>query len=341
MCYQAPSGRDRRDFLRNGLLASAAWFVPFETSSRRPSSAATAGSPPEPGSKPFPGVRIIDVHCHPRWLGHDSRKAVENMDRLGIERAWLLSWEAPENEVSPDYYERLNPAALRIRFEDVVAWCEQFPERFIPGTTYDPRDRYAPEKLKAATEIFGVRVFGEFKRRMRYDDPDCLRLFHFCGELGLPVLFHLDVTFPRNAVPTQWQWWYGGDLEAVARALEQCPKTSFIGHAPGFWRELSGDADDEPSAYPVGKPVRPGGRLLRLLDQFPNLYCDLSAGSGFVALTRDPAFARSFLIRYQDRILFGRDEFSDRHLQALKALQLPDAVLRKILAENALKLVPI
>lgn len=282
---------------------------------------------------------IIDVHCHPRWLGHNGRRMVENMDSLGIKKAWLLSWEAPASEISPAYHDRLNPLALKIRFEDVIAVSEAYPDRFIPGTTMDPRDPYAPQKLKSAVEIFGVRVFGEFKRRLRYDNPDCLRLFRVCGDLGLPVLFHLDVVLPVGSVQRSWQWWYGGDIHAVEAALKACPGTVFIGHAPGFWREISGDADQETASYPAGKPVKPGGRLLRLLDTYENLYCDISAGSGYTALTRDLDFTRKFLVDYQDRILFGRDEFSSRHLDLLFSLNLPQPVLRKILGDNARRLV--
>lgn len=313
----------RREFLGTALSAAAA--------------VAAAGQDQEPDRKKY---RIIDVHCHPRWLGHNGRKMVENMDRLGIEKAWLLSWEAPAREISPGYHDRLNPLALRIRFEDVIAVSEAYPDRFIPGTTMDPQDPYAPQKLKAAVDIFGVRVFGEFKRRLRYDNPDCLRLFHYCGELGLPVLFHLDIILPPGSVPTGWQWWYGGDIEAVETALRKCPQTVFIGHAPGFWREISGDAATERASYPVGKPIKPGGRLLQLLEKYDNLYCDISAGSGYTALTRDLDFTRKFLVDFQDRILFGRDEFSSRHLDLLFSLGLPDSVLKKILGDNARRLVP-
>ncbi len=39
----------------------------------------------------------------------------------------------------------------------------------------------------------------------------------------------------------------------------------------------------------------------------PNLYADISAGSGFNALTRDPDFGVRFLNEFQDRLMFGTD----------------------------------
>jgi predicted TIM-barrel fold metal-dependent hydrolase len=114
-----------------------------------------------------------------------------------------------------------------------------------------------------------------------------------------------------------------------------------LGHAPGFWREISEDADLEPLAYPAGKPIVGRGRLLRFLDQYPNLSCDLSAGSGYTALSRDLEFTRKFLIDYQDRVFFGRDEFTNRLYDLLVSLNLPEVVLGKVLGGNALRLVPV
>ena len=63
-----------------------------------------------------------------------------------------------------------------------------------------------------------------------------------------------------------------------------------------------------PDAYAAG-PVLPGGKVSRLLDAYPNLYADLSAGSGLRALRRDVGHAREFVHRYADRLLFARDYY--------------------------------
>src|SRR5581483_4489630 len=104
-------------------------------------------------------------------------------------------------------------------------------------------------------------------------------------------------------------------LETV---LKLCPKTNFIGHAPGFWRHISGDGYTAPETYPKGA-VTPGGRVPELLARYPNLYADLSAGSGLTAISRPPeGQGRQFLIDFQDKLLFGRDEFTDRLMDHLK-----------------------
>ena len=134
--------------------------------------------------------------------------------------------------------------------------------------------------------------------------------------------------------------WYGGTVANLRRALEACPDTVFIGHAPGFWREISGDADDAGQNYPDGL-VTPGGRLFELFDSFSNLFADLSAGSGLNALKRDPDHAKQFLLRYQDRLLFGRDYYGGDLDAFLGTIDLPQEVAAKIHCENAQKLVPV
>lgn len=333
----APLTLGRRDLLRASLAGAATLMT---------GGAASGQTAPAPQKTPNTGKRspqhrVIDAHNHPRWVGHDGARMVEDMDNTGIERTWLLSWEIPEREIDPGYYRELNPTGVGIQFRDVIDVAERYPDRFIPGTTTDPHDPHALPKLKAAVDLFHVRVFGEFKRHMRYDDPDAIRLFHYCGELGLPVIVHLDVTFPRRGVPGDWQWWYGGGLENMEAPLRLCPHTQFLGHAPGFWREISADADQEPEAYPAGKPVVGRGLMLDYLDRFPNLNCDLSGGSGHTALGRDLNFTRKFLIDYQDRMFFGRDDFNNDMYDLLVSLNLPPAVLAKILSGNALRLVPV
>ena len=93
-------------------------------------------------------------------------------------------------------------------------------------------------------------------------------------------------------------------------------------------------------SYPKGK-VTPGGKVVEYLRKYPNLYCDISAGSGCGALSRDPEFAREFLLEFQDRVLYARDYFDNGHQELINSLNLPQPVLDKIYAGNALKLAPL
>ncbi len=41
--------------------------------------------------------------------------------------------------------------------------------------------------------------------------------------------------------------------------------------------------------------------------KYPNLYGDLSANSGYNAISRDRAYGVKFLTEFQDRLMFGMD----------------------------------
>lgn len=291
---------------------------------------------------------IIDTHQHVFWYGRDDAGLVADMDEHGIDVAWLLSWEMTPQEDNGDYHHALNPLHFRvdgthpgIPLSDLIRARDHYPERFVLGYCPDPRLSHAAAAFEAAYRMHGVRVCGEWKFRVLFDDPRCIELFRKAGELGCPVVLHLDVPYlMAEGKPKYQPLWFGGTVANLERALAACPGTNFIGHAPGFWREISGDADVEPSAYPTG-PVTPGGRLQVMFEKYGNLYADLSAGSGLGALKRDPGHAREFLVRFADRLLFGRDYYGGELQAFLKMLNLPGDVAEKICHGNARKLVKV
>jgi hypothetical protein len=121
--------------------------------------------------------------------------------------------------------------------------------------------------------------------------------------------------------------------------LQAHPQTTFIGHGPGWWASISGDVTTAAlGAYPKG-PVAPGGAIDRLMDKYPNLYGELSAGSGAGALSRDVQFAREFLVRRAGRVMFGTDYLSPGQevpqFEVLAGLDLPEDVRAKVYRENA------
>ena len=291
---------------------------------------------------------IIDSHQHVFWHGRDDRGLVADMDEHGIEKAWLLSWEISPFEDNAAYHGVLNPAHLRadgthagIPLGDLIAARDRHPGRFILGYCPHPLLGDAPALLRAAAAIHGVKVCGEWKFRIPFDDPRCLELFRAAGELGMPVVLHLDVPYlpGSNGKPIYQKEWYGGTVDNLERALRACPETIFIGHAPGFWREISGGAEKEGEMYPK-TPIKPGGRLVKLLESYPNLYADLSAGSALIALERDPSFSKRLLTTFDDRFLFARDYYGGELHAFLSSLELPRGAVEKIYRQNADRLVP-
>ncbi|MEP6663254.1 MAG: amidohydrolase family protein, partial [Verrucomicrobiota bacterium] len=86
----------------------------------------------------------------------------------------------------------------------------------------------------------------------------------------------------------------------------------------------------------------------RYLQDYPNMFGDLSAGSGLNALTRDEDHARDFLKRHQDKLMYGSD-CSDamgsgpecqgaQTIAALRRLVPSEKIERKLFYKNAKKL---
>lgn len=288
--------------------------------------------------------RIIDSHMHVFFHGKDDAGLVADMDAHGITSAWLLSWDMLPAEDDGFYHSALNPAHMRadgthagLPLSDIMLACARYPQRFVAGYCPNPARRDAPALLRAAHEIHGANVCGEWKFKMLVDDPRSIEVFRTAGELGMPVVLHLDLPWsPTDG--TYQPGWYGGSVDHLKRAMAACQETVFIGHAPGFWRELGGDANESPESNPPG-PVLPGGKLEILFETHPKLFADLSAGSGLNALRRDPGHAKQFLVRHAARLLFGRDFYGGELLDFLRELDLPTDVLEKILHANAESLV--
>lgn len=208
----------------------------------------------------------------------------------------------------------------------------------------------------------GLTVKDKTGKIVPVDDPRLDPIWAKCGELGIPVLMH--VSDPKafftpvdeyneryDELGAHPEWSYYGDnfqkkdtiLAQRNRVLAKHPNTIFIGaHVANMPEEL--------------------GKVSLWLDQFPNLYVEI--GARISELGRQPYTARKFMIRYQDRVLFGsdtepdanayriyyrfletEDEYIDpaagHHLQGrwmIYGLHLPDEVLEKIYNKNALKL---
>jgi len=233
---------------------------------------------------------MIDFHTHLGDLYFPNTKfrqlsadqLVDTMNRIGIYKSVLLPLDSPES--SNTYF---------TNFEALEAW-RKYPERFIPFCAVDPRRDNVSAQINAFVEM-GCKGFGEHKVGLAIDDERCKNIYRICGEKKLPVLMHLDplLNIDEPGLPR---------LEAL---LKEMPETIFIMHGPGWWTEISG-GNQERGGYPNGK-ILPDGRVNILLQEYPNLYSDLSAGSAHNALTRDPEYTPVFLERNWKKLLFATD----------------------------------
>ena len=127
--------------------------------------------------------------------------------------------------------------------------------------------------------------------------------------------------------------------------LQRFPKRRFFGHSQSFWCEIGKYKTwDERSGYPRGSVEE--GRIPQLMRKYPNLYGDLSAGSGNNALARDLDYAGKFLTEFQDRIMFGIDICApegyvsplDKTMkELLRTGRISTTVYKKVCRENQLR----
>jgi predicted TIM-barrel fold metal-dependent hydrolase len=277
----------------------------------------------------FPAGKYVDVHTHIGQVWDHSPE----LDVPGLLK-WMDSFEVAQAVVLP----LVSPesSSYLILSDFVLQQTKDHRDRLIPFCCIDPRTSVSGGKqglvdmLKRYKDA-GAKGFGEHKSGVRMDSRPNMTLFAACNEVQLPVLFHLDGM--RNMDDP--------GLPGLSKVLGEFPDLAFIGHGPGWWASISGDVT-QLHDYPKG-PVAPNGAIDVLMDKHPNLWGDLSAGSGSGALERDMKFAREFVIRRADRLMFGSDYLSPGQavpqFQVLTALDLPEDVQAKVFRDNARKLI--
>ncbi len=258
----------------------------------------------------------IHRHDYPGAVGLGAEQVVDWMDREGIEIGVLLPLESPEG------------ASGYCTTEEVVEARDRFPQRLIAFMCLDPRMHYVEALIDSWMRRFGVSGFGEHINELPFDDPRNKIIYAKCDEYGLPLVFDMNSSYLTDEV----------GLPRFEACLREFPNVKWVGHGPAFWSAIS--ADDPRGGYPT-TPIVPGGALDRLFAEHDNLYADLSAGSGYNAMTRDPEFTLGFLQRHWPRLLFGTDIV--HHAQPLPILDwmrtvpIPEDMREAIARGNARK----
>ena len=286
---------------------------------------------------------FIDIHGHAYknltypWNGKywvTPGKLVEFYDRHQIERGVLMPM------IGPEFY-------LPQSNEEILEAAEQYPGRFIPFCNVHPRalanDPNTPlENLMLHYRKLGCKGVGEVTYNMSFFDPFMQNFFRAVEKSGLPMTFHL-----AHRLGGSYGIYDEPGLPGLAETLERFPRLRMFGHSQTFWAEISElELVSDRMGYPTGK-VREGA-VPKLLRRYPNLFGDLSAGSGANALMRDPDYAVSFLNEFQDRLCFGMDvclELTDENAKLAYFLiklrdegKISDAVFRKVARENAVRI---
>ncbi len=278
----------------------------------------TARADDQPAEKQTDGPQLIDCHLHINHYDRSIDDTIRHMDATGTTQAFILPLETGEGGVT-------------LKSETVLHAFHQYPDRIIPFCQTDIRRPDALDRVRAY-HLLGCRGIGEQKEHLPLGDKRVEAVIALCDELNWPITIH----FQDGA---------GGYNQGIADHLETYLKryrqVRIIGHAQTWWANISADVPPpEESLYPKG-PVKPGGLLDRLMGDYPNLYADLSAGSGFNALSRDEDFTAGFLERHRKQILFGsdcpcRDGKGENFKGMCYSMQLQKFLKRMISDEDAL-----
>ena len=254
--------------------------------------------------------------------------------------------------------------------------ASKYKDRMVLFANINFRDAVGPGfGAKAARQLdddikagaMGLKIFkdlGMFVKktngeRLPVDDPELDPVWETCARTNVPVLIHIGEPpaffEPLDYTNERWlelalypdrrhQTGVRFDQLMTERnnMIKKHPNTKFIlAHFGWHANDL----------------VRAG----KLLDTYPNVYYDVAAV--LYDFGRQPRASRDFFIKYQDRILFGKDSYQpdeypyywrvfetndeyfdyyrDYHaFWKLYGIGLPDQVLKKLYNANALRLTP-
>jgi predicted TIM-barrel fold metal-dependent hydrolase len=326
------SSLSRRDF----LVTAAAALV---TARLATTTTAAAAAAPEP---------IIDIHQHtnyggrrdagPLWkqitAARSDTELIAHQRALGATKTILLPSGRPVFRESTHQGRSNGLESTCTSNEDCMKIAREYPNEFAFAANEVPDLEEAPTVIEKYLKL-GACCIAEQKFGVECDSPEMQRLYKIAEAYNVPILMH-------------WQAGsYNYGLERFHTMLKKYPKTNFIGHAQTWWANIDRNNSDQSVMYPKG-PVTPGGLTDRYLSDYSNMFGDLSAGSGLNALTRDEDFARHFIARHQDKLVYGSD-CSDhvgsgtacqgaQTIATIRRLSTNKAVERKLLHGNAKKM---
>jgi predicted TIM-barrel fold metal-dependent hydrolase len=278
-----------------------------------------------------PAEPIIDIHQHLGYSGRADDVLLAHQRVMGATTTILLP--AGRSVNTPSTHDGVSNG-LQAQCLGNEA-CRQFAaahrDGFRFGANEVPDVEGATKEIERYLELGGLLI-AEQKFGVECDSPAMQRIYELAQAHRVPVLMH-------------WQaGMYNYGFERFHKMLEKYPRVNFLGHAQTWWANIDRNNADQTVMYPKG-PVTKGGITDRYLSDYANMYGDLSAGSGLNALTRDEDFARDFLIRHQDKLVFGSD-CSDHEgsgpkcqgsqtIATLRRLSAGKAIERKLLYGNA------
>ena len=316
---------------------------------------------------PVPKARfpVIDFHHHP-----PQSMTVDDVNRVGDAMAGLNLGLMINANSTPSA--RLKPAM------DAIA-ASRYKGKMVMFTGLDLRNVGPGSGQKIATQLdadvkagalgvgeimksFGLTIKKADGTRLKIDDPELDPVWQTAARLKIPVFMHTaDPSEFFQSLDFNNERWLELALYPDRRYQDRSRFPSF--------EALMAERDRLMARHPnvtwvlahMGWHAQDLGRLGKMFDANPNLYGEL--GAVLYDIGRQPRFAHDFFVKYQDRIIFGKDSYQpdeypyywrvfetndeyfdyyrDYHaFWKMYGIGLPDAVLKKIYYANALRITP-
>ncbi|MGW8314433.1 MAG: amidohydrolase family protein [Bacteroidales bacterium] len=311
-------------------------------------------------------MKIIDAHMHVGLAGFDGPALIRAMEEKGVAQTWLLTWE----ELDPP----VPSVHMDLPTDPMLELYAAYPDRLVPFYAPDPSREGLRERFEQFREL-GIRGCGELKVSRNWADPLLTGYLELVSEFGWPLIFHMEdprmqyiqekegygewvlerlLNDKFNGVSRYYlnrfsrgtgilkkkigrnQVRFPGilsDVEGLEQRLRQYPAIRFIGHGPDFWNRIAVDQDSR-YIHQRGR-IRAFGVIDRLLEQYDNLFCDISGHSGFNALNRDKEKAKIFLQKHTSKVLYGTDNTRLPLMDLLHSFRLGNDIMDRILYRNA------
>jgi predicted TIM-barrel fold metal-dependent hydrolase len=247
---------------------------------------------------------FIDIHAHAylfdcppqdgRTIFANPEEVISRYDELGIEKGILLPLIGPEV-----YLPQSN--------EEIIEICRRYPDRFVPFCNIDPRGIHNASDTDFGVWLnwykdHGCKGVGEFMPNLPFMHPLVLNFFKQVEAVGFPLIFDIS-----DRIGGTYGLYDDPGLPQLENCLRRFPKLKIFGHGPAFWSEIGQlETPADRGGYPK-YPIREEGVVPKLFRRYENMWGDLSAGSGYNALARDPEYAAKFLMEFQDRLCYGTD----------------------------------
>jgi predicted TIM-barrel fold metal-dependent hydrolase len=304
---------------------------------------------------------VVDIHSHQRATAENMEELIAELDALNVQVLVNLSGGSGDELREGIETIRNSPYEDRFRMFANVDFTDVGPGFGEKAATQLQQDIEAGAIGLKIFKDLGMTIQKTDGSRLHIDDPELDPIWEMAGQMNVPVLIHTaePPAFFEEPDYTNERWLelalfpsrrnYGPDqvgfetlLAERDRMFKKHPSTRFI-------------------AAHFGYHAHDLKRAAEVLDSIPNMYLDLSAV--LYDFGRQPRAAREFFIKYQDRLLFGKDayqpseypyywrvfETADEYFDyyrdyhafwKLYGMDLPDEVLRKIYYENALEVAP-